>query len=93
MVSFSDLREGPKVLKEAFGLKWGTRLWRGLLLIVLLGIAALAVSQVNGLAKELAFWFSPGGKLRAPLSGGLVDGGNCVVAGGTNYGNIRQNCK
>jgi hypothetical protein len=83
MVSLSDLTDGPKMLREAFGHRFGTAIWRALLCCVVLGIIAAAASQVTGFTQKVFGW---------PESASKEPSQNCAVSGTTNYGNINQNC-
>jgi hypothetical protein len=85
MVSLSDLADGPKMLREAFGRRFGTAIWRILLCFVVLGILAVAATQITGLTQQVFGWPRSGSKENMPNQ-------NCAVSGTTNYGNISQNC-
>jgi hypothetical protein len=53
MTSFSDLVQGPKMFADAWGPKWGPRYWRVFFTIIVLALAAVALSEIGGFGKAV----------------------------------------
>jgi hypothetical protein len=83
MVGLSDLMNGPKMFRSAFGPLWGKRMWRAFFVAVAIGIVAAALTQVGQFGHGVLFGFGsdPSSTIQ-----------NCAVTGGINYGAIQQNC-
>jgi hypothetical protein len=98
MASFSDLlANGPKMFEEHLGPKWGPRLWRAFFIVGVLAITAAGLSEIGGFGKGLfstiSGLFSPSSTGPAPPGQMSSQPSNCMISGGTNYGNLKQTCK
>jgi hypothetical protein len=93
MALFSDLLNGPEMLREAFGHRVGMTIWRVVLLAVAIGIVAVAATQVTGFT-QLVFAVPHGPVSVSPIPPlqPPVKTQKCVITGGTNNGTQIQNC-
>jgi hypothetical protein len=48
-----DLQKGPELFEDTFGSIWGPRVWRAFFSVLIVGIAAVAGSQVIGLYRSV----------------------------------------